>query len=313
MKIWLLLLVGIILVGASCTKTVIENVPDKSDVTIRLDWPDNSELPSGMRFCFYRQDEASGGVLQVESPVGGYEGELSLGRYRVLAYNPEVNGVNFSGMESFATATVSALTLVSGATRTDEVILIAQPSPLYSGALATELDVRKFEPVETNVAAQRLTNTLKLTFNTEKLWGVETVEGQLCGLYSSVLLSTGKATETARQQAPQVGTTFTVPVVSGSPVVSVSYFGILNPEKGEAYKNEMTLTLKGSDGWQQTTKVDMTQVLTDIAGREDESFEFELEDKIEIDVEPTQTGLCARVVSWTRLGEGEGEITYIHY
>lgn len=306
---WLLLLFLVALMAAACTKAMIENIPDKSGVQVHLDWG-NQVIPSGMRFYFYPAEGESVGLVQTETSVAGYEGELSLGRYQLLTYNTDASGVTFLGMENYSTATVSTNSV---STRSDGVTLISQPSLLYAG-VTEELEVPCFEQVSKTVSPRLLTKTLKLKFNMEQLSGVNRVEGELHGLFSSVLLSTGEATQLVREQAPGVGTSFAMPVASTVATVSISYLGILNPEKGENYKNEMPVTLKGNDGWEQTTKVDLSQVLTDIVSEEPGGgFEFEIEDEIKITVEPTPKGLSAYVISWTRYGDGEGDIFYTNY
>lgn len=306
---WLLLAFLMLLMAVSCTKAVIESVPDKSGVNVYLDW-DVTEVPAGVKFYFYPATGETLGLIQVETSATGYQGELAVGRYQVLTSNTEASGVIFSGMESYYTATVTASSV---ATRSDGMTLIAQPSSLHVGTMEA-LEVKLFESVEKRIMPRMLTKTLKLKFDTEKLPGVNSLEGELRGLYASVLLATGEATEVARAEAPRVGTPYRTSVTSEKAVVSISYFGILSPENGASYKNEMPITLKGSDGWEQKTTVDLSQVLTDIASKEEEGdLEFEIEDKIEIEVKPTLVGLSARVVSWGRSGEGEGEFSYITY
>ena len=309
MKRNLILLLFSGLCAVSCTKAVIQTPPDKSGVIISLDWT-GKEIPGGMKFSFYSVDGTTGSLIQVDGPADAYRGELAPGHYRVLAYNTDVTGVTFSGMDSYRTATVAAS---AAATRADGVTLISQPSLLYAGTMATELEVSRFDVVETSIVPRQLSKSLKLTFLIRNLSGVNKIEGELYGLYSSVLLSTGEATEEARKEAPQVGTCFTAEVVSGNPTVNVIFLGMLSPDRGETYKNEMPITLKGKDGWQQETKVDLSRVLTDIVSKGDNEFEFEIEDNIEISVEPTPVGLSAQVLSWTRNGTGEGEISYIIY
>lgn len=299
----------IALMATGCTKAVIEQLPDKSEVNVLLEW-DATEQPMGMKFYFYPAEGESVGLIQAETSSEGYRGELGAGRYRVLAYNTDATGVQLSGMESYETAMVEAAMMP---TRADGIALIAQPSVLYSGTAVAVLEVRLFEPLHRNIVPKQLTRTLTLKFATEKLAGVNSVEGELRGLFSSVMLATGEATTSAREQARQVGTRFSTPVVPANTTVKVSYFGILSPEEG-AYKNEMPLTLKGDNGWEQTTTVDMTKVLTDIVSQEQGGeYEFEMEDNIEIEVKPTPVGISASVVSWTRMGEGEGEFSYITY
>ncbi|WP_455592292.1 DUF5119 domain-containing protein [Bacteroides sp.] len=305
-KILLLFVTGIAL--ASCTKEELRPAPDKVDVTVRLHW---GALPvaGGMNYCFY---PTGGGAAVTEEGSGeAYQGALPSGGYRVLAYNTGTEGIAFTGMESYGTATAEVLP-VSASTRADGLTLVSQASMLYAVTGSDELVVPRLDPVETGANVKRLTRSLRLTFKLSDTQGISSLEGTFNGVYPSLLLSTGEPGSIARSSAPQTAASFTAAVTSREFVVGVSLFGMKNPENGAAYRSTLRLSLKGGDGWRQDVDVDLTRALTDIFAAGGEEPAFEIPTAIDIRVEPTPVGFSASVEGW-RLGEGSGEIKYGYY
>lgn len=303
-KLLLLFATGLAL--AACTKEDLTPAPDKVGVTVRLDWGSLPVAP-GMTYGFY---PTGGGAAITEEGTGeSYTGALPSGSYRILAYNtPE--GVTFTGMDSYATATAEAVPAALS-TRADGITLIEQPSMLYAGTSSGELVVPRLDPVETSANAAQLTRTLKLTFKLNDIEGVNSLEGTFNGAYPSVLLGTGEFTASAQASAPLTAVTFASEVTANRVSTVVSFFGVKNPEGGVAYRSTLHLTLKGNDGWSRQVEVDLTKALTDIYAIGGENLAFEIPTSIDIKVEPTQVAFSAKVESW-RLGEGSGEIEYVY-
>ncbi|CAK7075230.1 MAG: hypothetical protein PARBA_03042 [Parabacteroides sp.] len=288
----------------SCTQVELTPAPDKVGVSVHPDW--GSLTPaSGMEYCFY--PTAGGGATEIEGTGGGCETTLPPGSYRLLAYNTGTANISFTGMESYDTAAAEAVP-TAAKTRAGGMTFVKQPSVLYAGTSPQELEVPRLDPVEVQAGMKQLTRTLKLSFNLDDMEGVEALEGYFNGVYPSLLLSTGEATEAAKEAAPRVATAFFAPVTPTATTVEVSLLGLLDPEGGTAYRSTLRLTLKGADGWRQQADVDLTHVLTDIFKAGGEGLVLETP-AIEIRVKLTSVSLSAAVESWTT-GTGGGIIYY---
>lgn len=298
------------LCAVSCTKQELADESDKREVAILLHWS-GKEPPPGMEFRFYSAEEKAYLLEQAETSPQGYVGMLPAGRCRVLACNTGTTGITFSDMEDYHGATATATP--TGMAGAQGMQLIAQPSALYAGTMGSDLELFQTDAVKVSIVPRQLTRHLWLTLRLKDLPEITLIEGLLPGLYPSVWLANGQPTETAVAKAPQTATAFAGSVAQGSVRAKLSFFGILNPEGGGTYRNEMPVTLRKRSGEEETVIVDLTRVLTDLAAQGQGGFGFESEDEIEISVEPTPAGLLSRVVSLTRSGRGEGEITYIIY
>lgn len=299
----------------SCTRVELTPAPGKVDVAVHTDW---GSLPpaSGMEYCFY--PTGGGAAVKTEGTGGGGETTLPPGSYRLLAYNTGTANISFTGMDSYDTATASATVDTApdaaspaAGTRAGGMVFVKQPSALYAGTGPEELVVPRLDPVEASISMKQLTRTLRLKFKLDDTEGVDTLEGYINGVYPSLLLSTGEATEAAKEAAPQVATAFAAPAARAETTVELSLFGLLAPEGGTAYRSTLRLTLKGADGWRQQADVDLTRVLTDIFKAGGGSFVLE-PPTIEIRVEPTPASLSATVEGWRAGGTGGGTIQYYY-
>lgn len=288
----------------SCLEVALEPLPDKGEVSVSLRWAE-APAPERVTYVFY---PATGLPVTFDGGGSAFTGELPASTYRMLAYESGVEGVSFTGLDSYATAAVSARALPSARS---EVRLVAQPGRFFSGSLEG-LVVHPLDTVRTGTAARQLTRSLTLTFNLSEVAGVDELEGTLCGVYPSALLATGEPSLESVASAPSVGTAFGASTnMERKVAVTVRFLGLRNPEGGAVYTNTLGLTLKGADGWRQHTSVDLTRALTDVFAVGGDKLAFEIPTNIEVKVEPTPVSLVATVVGWT-LGEGGGEIDYVY-
>lgn len=289
---------------ASCMEVALEPLPDKGEVTVGLDW-ENTSIPGKMTYVFYPD---GGSPVTHDGAGSSFTGELPAGMYAMLAYEADAAGVVYSGMESYATARVAAKVVSSTRVNADWLL---QPDELFSGGL-TGLVVQPMDTIRLWTVPRQLTRSLRLVFALSDVAGVTEIEGLLCGIYPSLSLATGEPSAESVAAAPSHQTAFSVEVGTENKVAAtVRFLGLRNPEGGKAYTNTLLLTLKGSDGWQQQTSVDLTRALTDIYAAGNEEFAFELPTHIEIKIEPTFVSLSAIVVGWT-VGEGGGDIDYVY-
>lgn len=309
MKIKTLLPLTMVLLFISCTKSPAESPvdppSDKGEVKIVLDGEQAASF-QGVAYYFY----PDGGETSVQASGTGkeYVGALSEGTYRALFYNTDAQGVSFSGMESAATATVTVQPDAS--TRAAEEFVV-QPGMLFAGSIES-LMVGPMNPVNVSAPLSQLTRSLTLTFALSENAGVETLEGSLCGVYPSLLLSTGKPSAESLSASATVRTAFATTVdPSGKSTATIHFLGLLNPAGGAAYQNKLLLHLIGKSGTTQDTEVDLTQALTDIFAVSGEALSFELSTNVEIKVDATPVSLSAQVTGWT-VGEGGGEIDYVY-
>lgn len=298
-----LLLAGACL--ASCSGLTLTPTPEKATVSLQLEWGGESASKS-MKAYFYPTENTpgtSGLPVFLEGDGNKLTGQMPEGVYRVMAYNTDVKGIAFSGMNALETATVSAETANTRAGGT----MVVQPSPLYSCALPQEVTASLIDPLTVTGLPRQLTRNLNLKIALSDIRGVDAITGTLCGVYPSLLLSTGKPAPESVASAPEVKSSFRVDSPTQKVEINFRTLGILNPEGGKNYDSLMELTLWGNDGWHQEVTVNMTEVLTDIIGKNNGDLPIEVPVEIEVVIEPVGTSLQASVKAW-RQGNGNGYI-----
>lgn len=313
-KYYILLLWIVCLCG--CTKISVEDRPERADVTVWTDWNGldvtgryaQSRLATkemNMKFDFYPLD--GGAPLEGEGTDEKFTGSLPAGDYLVLTYNKDVQGVAFTDMDNYLSATAHQSEESPADSRADGLTIVDQPSMLYAGSCTQELVVPRMGAVETVATMRQLTRSLRITFKMDKTDGLSNLAGHLNGVCRSVVLATGEVTESARAEAPQVAVDFDAPVTDVRTSVQLAFFGLLNPENGDNYNSTLDFTLKGEDGWEQETTVDLTDPVTDIVKTSEVELDLELPSDIVVKVEYTPTSVSAKVESWTK-GDGTGTV-----
>lgn len=299
----LLLLAGACL--AACSEVTLTPTPEKATVSLQLEWGEETASRS-MKAYFYPTESTpgtSGLPVFLEGNGNELTGEMPEGTYRVITYNTNVTGLTFDRMSAYGTATVSAEPVTTRAGG----MMVAQPSAFYSCALPEEVTTSLLDPLRVTAWPRQLTRNLKLKIELSDIRGVDALTGTLCGIYPSLLLSTGKPSAESVALAPTVKSSFRVDNPTKKVEINLRTLGVLNPEGGDNYRSLMELVLLGNDGWQQEATVDMTEVLTDIFSQNKDDLPIETPVEVEVIITPVGMSLEASVKSWVQ-GNGNGYI-----
>lgn len=292
---WMLAL----LLTASCTKVEINGRSTQGSASLTLDWG-AYHAPAGMRLYFYKEasqtragETVDNGTVVRDVPASGFVGSLPVGTYQLLGVNTDATGIELRGMEHYETATA------------------ALPADAWAGMLysfATEkLDINNKTDTKLTLDPQLLVRQLRLLFYVDGA-GVSSLTGSLCGLYPSVLLSTGKPSASSVLAAANTRRSFTATLSGEEGMAELNLFGMLDPENGSRYTNVLTLNVTPTGGTQQTLAVDLSKTLTEILNKN--SGELPVDVPVEIGIQITveaNARLSARVTDW-RQGNGEGDV-----
>lgn len=281
------------LVQGSCAEKPLDVRPTEGRVVIHASW-NSSTLPptTGLRFYFYPQNGDS--VLSYDASPTGFEGDLPAGTYRVIACSTDAGGAVYQNMESYSTASVTAV----AATQSRAVNYYAQPSGVYVLQIS-DLTVPLQDVVETSSVPDTLSRSMNLSFLLLGGESLSSLNGLLRGIQPSVRLAT-------RQAWGETGVTaFTASVSGNEATVGIGMLGLLDPLGSVPYRNLMDLTLTLKDGSVQTTQVDLTQFLSEALQQNGGSVPVEL--PVEVELRLIDAQLVASVKPWNH-GSGEGSV-----
>lgn len=292
----------------ACTEKMLDYRSDEGTVVIAPDWSAFT-APATACYRFYTMDGeavADVGAKDVAS-AGYFSMTLPVGGYHLLAYNTDVQGTAFVGLENRNSA---ELRLASD----------IHPGNVYSWNV-DDVDVPLRSTVQYTPVPHPLVKRMLLHFQVTGMEEAKVLEGKLNGVYPSVFLLSGEPSEQSISAAPETGTEFTVTLTRSEikntePAYTASaeirLLGLLSPEYGAVYDSRLHLLVRDSFGGVYSVSVDMNVTLTDIINLY--AGELPADETIEVDigVNLLDAVLTAEVKGWTE-GNGEGEVGAYKY
>jgi hypothetical protein len=262
------LLIALSIALFSCTEYHFSSPADSCLVRIR---PDNSRYKydlSGLEYRFYGTDTC---IIRSGDADGNFEGTLPWGTYRVLATNTNAARATFIGMDTYETATVGA-PAVSGSEdegtdpdTPEQWSLVDTMDNVYS-ICVEELKVRASGAVEKTPPVDLLTRELVFIFELAGGLDIEvtSMRGALPGVYPSVSLTTGRPSSESLSQSSETAAVFSVPATDGQCLARIGLLGLLDPEDGNAYACDLSLTLLMIGGYEEEIKISMSSLFPEI-------------------------------------------------
>lgn len=172
-----------IMLGTSCDKKELK--PDEGHLLLNLNWQHlvpGESVPERMSVYIYGGD---GSLRQGKSEGNRYEADLPTGKYQVLVFNGDTEGVAFTDAEEFDKAYARVLPVSN---RADS---IRQPGWLYSAAMEV-VNVEKGEEVQRTLLPKPLTRRITLNIRLKgDCQAVTNLSATLTGVASSVGLVSG--------------------------------------------------------------------------------------------------------------------------
>ncbi|KKB52022.1 hypothetical protein HMPREF1212_02760 [Parabacteroides sp. HGS0025] len=259
-------------------------------VRLMLNWKEKKR-PVAMDYYFY-QDGAARPVIR-RGEIGGYEGTLPAGNYRVAVCNPDGANVELqmeSGYESACAVArpASVLKAVSSG--------VEQPHGLY-GTGGELLSVSGKTDRIAELYPVSLVRELELNIRVVGLSEVERLTGSLSGIAPEVHIPTG---EPLYERTASVG--FTPEKQQGEVYsTTLGLFGLCPDqveEEGRRSYLSLTLTLAGGLGF--TSRTDITQQVN-------EAYRNSLSTRIVLDLEVSPSSVDGITIIVTGWHEGTGE------
>lgn len=288
---------------SSCTEIDLDFRREEGTVIIAPDWS-SFVCPAAARYCFYTDDGTEAEFKRSDETVAPdyLSMTLPVGNYRLLAYNTDVSGVNFTGLENIASAEVCLASDV-------------QPANVYSWNV-DDVEVPLRSSVQFAPQPRRLVKQMVLHFQVTGMEEAEILSGRLNGVYPSVSLLTGEPSRASLSAAPDTKTKFsatltraatrnTEPAYTAS--ANIRLFGLLCPENGAYYDCRLNLQVQNSVDETYSTTVDMNGVMTEIINLYSGELPVDETVEVHIGINWVDSTLVAVVKSWTE-GTGEGEI-----
>ena len=310
-----LLVICQLYIVAACTKAVIHHPePGTGEGTVRI-YPDMSvhSLPAS-QYHFYNTNTDLKYIVCPCDGSGNFDGILPVGTYRVIATNTSALNVDFRGMDSYETASVYALPLMSRSFATaieqptfydqqSTYSYLTQPDDVYS-TIVEELVVTENNPAHSEPLPTLLTKHLTLVFSMQDGLDVEVVSmtGVLPGIYPAVHLYTRQGLQI--EKSPDMAVNFETIADGNKRVAEIFLFGIYDPVYGENYTNNLELNLT-MGGESTITIVDLTEILSDMIRKNEGTIPLEL--SLSIELTKTPIGVGVEVEGWIQEGEDEQE------
>lgn len=288
---------------SSCTEVDLGFRREEGTVIIAPDWS-GFACPSSACYCFYPDDGTETGVKRADEAVAAdcFSMAIPVGNYRLLAYNTDASGVNFTGLENITSAEVCLASDV-------------QPANVYSWNV-DEVEVPLRGTVQFAPQPRRLVKQMVLHFQVTGMEEAEILSGKLNGVYPSVSLLTGEPSKVSLSAAPDTKTKFSATLTraatrNAEPAYTASanirLFGLLCPENGAYYDCRLHLQVHNSVDETYSTTVDMNGVMTDIINLYSGELPVDETVEVHIGINWVDSTLVAVVKGWTE-GTGEGEI-----
>lgn len=294
----------------SCTEADMDIAVKQGNLMVHPRWSAQGVYP-----CTYVMFNCDTEAFVYHSECASQENEehvtqtLPEGKYRVMAYNNNVDGLEYVFTNNYHQAMVRSLPKTEARAATTR---LAEPSAVYV-ALSDEVVVVDKENITTRPGLISRTKTLRFTFTLTGINNVARISGALPGVYPSVLLASGQITAEEKKRCPEVAIPFNASVENGKGQVVIRLFGILDPADSDSpYSNTLPLTLSDTDGNQITTViVDMNETITNMLKANEGTLPPEESGKevnIDIQVKPIfgEGNLTATVKSWYTGIQAEG-------
>lgn len=321
----LLLAFSLLLAGA-CTEVDVK-YPDGGETPPPVDpetesavviTPSGGVMPSGTKYYFYDADGALVSALPAKAD-GSLDHKLPFGTYKLLAVDDDAEGIEYRGMNSYATAGVY-LTSGSADSRSAAAIMDA-PGEVYVLRL-NEVVVEEEATAKYTVTPSALTHTLTIDLELSGLTQeVISISGTLNGAYPSASLSTGKPFTAAVENAPATAVQFTAVYGevtrsgdAGTYPVEIRTLGVLNPGVDAIYTSELSLVVTTADGESFASTSDLTEALSEAANEEgDLPLDIQLAVTIEVEPEPVDPGTESSVLITPNFAGNAVQLTYYFY
>lgn len=292
-----------LLLPVACTENELELRKNEGCVIVSPDWQEYT-LPGSVACRVYAESGEATPYTYKEASADVFACSLPPGVYRLLAYNTDAAGVEFAAQQDIAFAEA-------------RILPGAQPGDLYAWDVE-RMEVRLRDTLNFTPVPRPLVKTLHLNFRLAGIGDIESIEGNLYGVYPSVCLLTGKPSAESVEAAPVTSVPFVGEVrqrlsagnartIGYEGVSSVRLFGLLDPQGGKLYDNRLKLNLRLPDHEVRQAEVDMNGTLSDILAQNGGEIPPEVPVKIEIEIKWVNSSLVASVKEWT-LGEGTGGV-----
>lgn len=287
---------GLVMLGtASCVKRNLYVRPDEGCVVVDFNWQNVIEgevAPEQMMVYFYGEN---GSLTRGTTENGIYKANLASGKYKILAFNEEVEGVGYTNLEDFDKAYAYALPMYNNKSDADNQ-WIRQPGWLYSANIG-ELVVDKNDTIQRTMAPKPLVQRIVLNIRlTGDYNAVTDVSAALKGVAPMVRLATGECTDgyaSVTELAPK-------PLDNGAYTANVLVFGIMDKQPdGTPASNSIELGLNFNNGGSQVIEEDIS------GSGPDQPTDIEINIDIDIEVSATSAmGFEARVTKWEVTTDG---------
>jgi hypothetical protein len=223
-----------------------------------------------LEYRFYGADTC---IIRSGDAQGNFEGTLPWGTYRVLATNTNAARATFTGMDAYETATVGAPAMPNSEDEDENTDpdTPEQWSPVdtmdnvYS-ICVEELKVRASGAVEKSPPVDLLTRELVFIFELAGGLDIEvtSMRGALPGVFPSVSLITGRPSAESLNQSSRTAAVFSVPATDGQCLARIGLLGLLDPEEGNAYACDLSLTLLMIGDGKEEIKISMSSLFPEI-------------------------------------------------
>lgn len=305
----LALMIAILFLLTGCTRAVITETPTEGKVMIR---PDMSvyKLPA-MRYYFYNTDNTGTAQIFTGDDEGNFEGSLPVGIYQVIAGNAEVTGAVYRDMNNHETAAVYAMDVTAyPMTKHQPIRNTSVLDKIYTVVLK-DMEVTADENILLTPRPSLLTRTLILSFKLDSRLQnrVTGLTGALYGVYPSVHLFSGLTNEEDIKQSPELAVEYMATPNNDNTSLwqaSINLFGLADPEYGNNYQNQMTVSLTLPE---ETIRigVDLTHTLSKIMELFGGILPVNIPLEIDIELEWNGIEVIGTVQPWEYGGTGEWE------
>ena len=264
-----------------------------------------SAMPTGTKYYFYPADGST--MLQHNAASdGSFSGKLPFGTYRMLAFDANTEGVEFSNLEAYATASagLKEIPALSGASLT----VFEQVGDVHILAI-DEVVVTEGEAAVYTPTPALLTHTLTLNLDLSDITdAVSSVSGTLNGVYPELLMSTQEPSAGAVTASPisAVSFTHTGSIANGIYPVVLRTLGIqdLSVVNG-THTNRLQLMINTSGG-NFTREIDVTPLIT-AATDADGWLPSGTELDVYVEPDPTAPGTGGDIEGWEPGNPGDGD------
>jgi hypothetical protein len=276
-KLIQLILLGVFTFTTSCTRRDLELPSEEGAVNITFDWANlypGEVMPSGMKIYFYG---SNGSVITRDCSGSGYSGTLPPDTYNVLVYNTGSSNVNYGSLDSYANASVSALSATKSS-------YISQPSYAYGVGLP-DFTVFSGRTATTTMKPLAFVKKAKIKIGfTGNMSAVSSCNCAIDGLADAVKIATGEV------QGITSAVSFTPAAIPGGYESAISFFG-----RTSAASNNISIVLNFTGGGSQTVNVDISSALSKLS-----STVIAVDINLTIDVTGSVTaGFSATLKDWS--------------